>query len=484
MEYRSAEQLPRINPLEVSQGGLIRPFHSKLIAIYRVSDMLWMFLTLFALCEWFGISWNFRHTLALVSVVAIYSFFATSNGVYRSWRVASTGDELKGLWYSWIATSISILLLIYTLKILPQYPQFLILPWLALTPVILSLWRILWRTIWHELRKLGYNSRTVAIVGMNQLGAHVAQTIQNATWMGLRLHGFYDDRAKSNQRLEAADDQTLLGTVDDLIKKQQAGELDMVYITLPMRGETRINEIVDRLADTTASVYVVPDLFLYDMLHSRWGNLGDMPVVGVYESPFYSVDGWVKRIEDIVLGSLILALAAIPMLLIALGIKLTSRGPVLFKQRRYGINGKEIYVWKFRTMTVCEDGEDVRQAGQNDARVTRFGRFLRHTSLDELPQFFNVLRGNMSIVGPRPHAVNHNEQYRKLIHGYMLRHKVKPGITGFAQINGWRGETDTLNKMENRVAYDLEYIRNWSLFLDVKIIIQTALIMFTDKNAC
>jgi putative colanic acid biosynthesis UDP-glucose lipid carrier transferase len=190
-----------------------------------------------------------------------------------------------------------------------------------------------------------------------------------------------------------------------------------------------------------------------------------------------------KRIEDIVISGIILCLIALPMLVIALAVKLTSKGPILFCQRRYGMGGEPIEVWKFRSMTVCDDGDVIVQATKNDSRVTKVGAFLRRTSLDELPQFLNVLRGDMSIVGPRPHAISHNEMYRKKIMGYMLRHLVKPGITGWAQVNGWRGETDTLEKMEKRVQYDLEYIKNWSLWFDLKIIALTALKGLSGKNA-
>jgi putative colanic acid biosynthesis UDP-glucose lipid carrier transferase len=208
-----------------------------------------------------------------------------------------------------------------------------------------------------------------------------------------------------------------------------------------------------------------------------------MPVVSIFESPFYGLDGWVKRAEDIILGSMILLLISPLMLVIAFAIKFTSSGPILFRQRRYGLNGAVVQVWKFRSMTVCEDGEHIPQAKKMDMRITPLGAFLRRTSLDELPQFFNVLQGRMSIVGPRPHAVAHNEQYRKLIRGYMLRHKVKPGITGWAQVNGWRGETETLDKMQKRIECDMEYIQNWSLGLDIKIIILTVFKGFTGKSA-
>jgi putative colanic acid biosynthesis UDP-glucose lipid carrier transferase len=211
--------------------------------------------------------------------------------------------------------------------------------------------------------------------------------------------------------------------------------------------------------------------------------VGDLPVVSISETPFYGVDGFVKRMEDIILAGSLIMLFAIPMIFIAIGVKLSSPGPLFFKQRRYGLRGDQIEVWKFRTMSVLEDGDKVVQAKKNDPRVTRFGAFLRRTSLDELPQLINVLHGTMSMVGPRPHAVAHNEQYRKQIDRYMLRHKVKPGITGLAQVNGWRGETETLDKMQKRIEFDLAYIQNWSLWLDIKIIFQTMFVVFSDKHA-
>jgi putative colanic acid biosynthesis UDP-glucose lipid carrier transferase len=274
-----------------------------------------------------------------------------------------------------------------------------------------------------------------------------------------------------------------LGSIDDLIQKARTGAVDSVYIALPLQNEQLIEELVNQFADTTVSVYVVPDLFISELMHSRWVNFGGIPLVSVYETPFYGLYGWAKQVEDFILGCLILPLISPLMIAIAVAIKVTSPGPVLFKQRRYGLNGAVVEVWKFRSMTVCEDGENIPQAKKNDARVTALGAFLRRTSLDELPQFINVLQGTMSVVGPRPHALVHNEEYRKLIKGYMLRHKVKPGITGWAQVNGWRGETDTLDKMQKRVEYDLEYIQNWSLWLDLKIITLTVFHGFTGKNA-
>jgi len=278
------------------------------------------------------------------------------------------------------------------------------------------------------------------------------------------------------------DSEPTASKLDSLVRGAKNGAFDILYIALPTMARARITELVDRLADSTLSVYMVPDYFTSSLAHGKWSNLEDIPLISIYDTPFWGVDGWVKRIEDIVLSGLFLFAAAVPMLLIGVAIKLSSPGPVLFKQHRYGMNGKRISVWKFRSMHVCEDGEEVPQARKDDPRVTRFGTLLRRTSLDELPQLVNVLLGTMSIVGPRPHAVAHNELYRKRIKGYMLRYKVRPGITGWAQINGWRGETDDLYKMEKRVEYDLWYIRNWSLWLDFKIVLLTLLYGFTGKS--
>ena len=240
-----------------------------------------------------------------------------------------------------------------------------------------------------------------------------------------------------------------------------------------MPEEETIKELVEYLANSSCCVHIVPDVFTFKMLNARSREIGGLPVVSVYDTPFDSFDAIVKRLEDVVLSSIILCLIAIPMLFIAAAVKFTSKGPVIFKQRRYGINGEEIMVWKFRSMTTCDNGDVVVQAKKGDARITKVGAFIRKTSLDELPQFINVLQGKMSIVGPRPHAVAHNELYRDQISGYMQRHLVKPGITGWAQVNGWRGETDTLEKMQRRIEFDLFYIRNWSVWLDLKIVFKT-----------
>jgi putative colanic acid biosynthesis UDP-glucose lipid carrier transferase len=250
-----------------------------------------------------------------------------------------------------------------------------------------------------------------------------------------------------------------------------------------MRHIQRVVALLDDLKDTTCSIYYLPDIVVFDLIQSRTLDILGVPAVAMCETPFYGYRGVMKRLTDVVLGSLVLVGLSPLMVLIAIVVRVTSPGPVIFKQRRYGLDGREIMVYKFRTMTVAEDGAEIRQASKNDHRTTPIGRALRRYSLDELPQLINVLQGQMSLVGPRPHAVAHNEQYRKLIKGYMIRHKVLPGITGLAQINGCRGETTSLEAMEARIRFDLDYLRNWSPLLDLRILFVTALRLLRDEKA-
>ena len=320
-------------------------------------------------------------------------------------------------------------------------------------------------------------------MGINDLGFGLARRIENSPELGLSHMGFFDDREA--QRLPAipGDLNQITGTIEELVQHAREGRVSIIYITFPMRAEARIKNVLNKLGDTTASVYIVPDFFVFELLHSRWTDISGLPAVSVFENPFYGIDGLLKRGVDVVLASLLLLLVSIPMMIIAILVKTSSPGPVFFRQRRYGLDGREILVWKFRSMKVCESEGKFVQATRDDPRVTGLGQVLRKTSLDELPQLFNVLEGTMSLVGPRPHASLQNEEYRSLIRGYMLRHKVKPGITGLAQVNGWRGETDTLEKMEKRVECDHRYIREWSLYMDLKILFKTIFVVLSRQNA-
>jgi putative colanic acid biosynthesis UDP-glucose lipid carrier transferase len=322
--------------------------------------------------------------------------------------------------------------------------------------------------------------RAAVIAGACQVGCTLAERLRGNPLLGVRVAGFFDDRGPERTGEAAAG---TLGTLDQLATYVKLHRVDQIYITLPMASQPRIVRLLDQLHDTTASIYFVPDIFLFDLIQARIDTIDGMPVVSVCETPFRGLNGLVKRVSDIILALLICALTLPLMIAIAVGVKLSSPGPVIFRQRRYGLDGREIIVYKFRSMTVTEDGDIIRQVTRADARVTRFGAWLRRFSLDELPQFINVLQGRMSVVGPRPHAVAHTELYRKLIKGYMIRHKVKPGVTGWAQVNGLRGETDSLGKMEARIAYDLAYLRQWSLRLDLWIVLKTPFAVLNGRNA-
>ncbi len=455
--------------------GFIKPYHSRLTFLFRLIDLIWIFALLWVFVLIRGISFTTIYMVVAALSCILFYIFSDIRNLYTSWRGGNLlGAEIKNLWLVWIAVVLGDVLLGFATKTSADYSRMVMLPWLLFVPVVLSLWRVLVRSIMNGLRRMGRNSRTVAIAGAGALGLRLTETILSSPWMGLRLVGFFDDfREKDISIPQGGESFKIRGNLDELITWALAGNVDIIYIALPKQADERMREIVEKLADSSVLVYVVPDLYFLDLFNARWVNLGGISAVSIYESPYGGFNGWLKRLEDLLLGSLIFVAVAFPMIIIAIGIKLSSPGPVIFKQKRYGLNGNKISVWKFRTMSVHEDGDVVEQARKNDPRVTRFGAFLRKTSLDELPQFINVLQGRMSIVGPRPHAVAHNEYYRKLIPGYMLRHRVRPGITGLAQVHGCRGETDTIDKMEKRIRYDIRYLRNWSFWLDIKIIFLT-----------
>jgi len=295
------------------------------------------------------------------------------------------------------------------------------------------------------------------------------------------VKGFCDDR--SLERIPEFSQNCLLGTLSETAGLVRQQDIDFVFITLPMASQQRILDLLDDLGDTTASIYFVPDIFMFDVIQARFDHLKGVPIIAVCDSPFYGAHAAVKRFSDILLATALLLAAAPLMLFVAAGVKLTSPGPIIFPQRRYGLYGNEVVIYKFRSMTVTEDGAaNYTQVTRVDNRVTKFGAFIRKTSLDELPQLFNVIQGRMSLVGPRPHAIAVNEHYRRQINGYMIRHKVKPGITGWAQVNGYRGG-DNLEHMKGRIECDLEYIRNWSLGLDFWIILKTVRLVIFDRHA-
>ncbi len=461
--------------------GIIRNNVNSFAIAYRLIDLVVIQLVLVIAAFGHGLTYDSNYFE--ISLVGCLSFLLTSESftLYRSWRSGSFNQIAFCTLMSWVMATLLILLYLFFTKSAETYSRVVVGIWLIAVFVILISWRFCFTSFLERIRREGFNTRSVTIIGLTQCGMRLAQQILSHPETGYRLSGIYDDRTKD--RLDSSYHSLLQGTVQDGVDKARTNSFDVVYVALPFKAEDRIQRILHLLGDTTANVQLVPDLFAYCLMNSSMGQVGDVQTISVFDNPMLGGSAVLKRIEDILIATGILAIIAVPMLVIALGIKLTSPGPVIFKQDRYGLDGKKIKIWKFRSMTVTENSGNIKQATKNDARITPFGAFLRKTSLDELPQFFNVLQGDMSVVGPRPHAVAHNEEYRKQVDYYMMRHKVKPGITGWAQVNGWRGETDTVDKMEMRIEYDLDYIRNWSLWMDCKIVLFTVWRSFMDKNA-
>jgi putative colanic acid biosynthesis UDP-glucose lipid carrier transferase len=418
-------------------------------------------------------------------VLAIIAFFVSAYlheqfDSDRNWRSGRLLAFARAILFGWAIFVAIIVLIGYATGFSYQYSAPVMLWWFIATPFALVAAHLALRKYAAGLRR-GSQLRSVVIVGINETGLKLARRIGESPHRMMEVRGFFDDRAAP--RVAPGPDVALLGSMADVAAYVREGGINVIFISQPMSAQPRVRRLLDELQDTTASIYFLPDMVTFNLMQARFDEVGGMPVVAICETPFSGINSLVKRASDIVLASLILLLLAPVMLAIAAAVKFTSPGPVIFRQRRYGLNGEDIVVYKFRSMAVCEDGARVTQARKNDLRVTRLGAVLRRTSLDELPQFLNVLEGTMSIVGPRPHAVAHNEQYRGLIKGYMLRHKVKPGITGWAQVNGLRGETDTIDKMAARVAFDLDYLRSWSLSLDLWIILRTVKVVLARDNA-
>ncbi|KFD21871.1 undecaprenyl-phosphate glucose phosphotransferase [Yokenella regensburgei] len=444
--------------------------------VQRFSDITIMLGGMWLVCRSVGLPFLYLHLLMALITLVVFQMIGGLTDFYRSWRGVRMATELQLLLQNWTLS------LVFSAGLLAFNDDFndsalLWLMWYLVSSVGMVASRSLIRSLAGWLRNQGYNTRRVAVAGDLPAGQALLDSFRNQPWLGYEVMGTYHDEPPAHAQAQWA------GDYQQLLDDARGGKIHNVYIAMAMREETCIKRLVSDLADTTCSVLLIPDVFTFNILHSRTEEVNGVPVVPLYDTPLSGINRVIKRLEDIVLSSLILLLISPVLCAIALAVKLNSPGPIIFRQTRYGIDGKPIKVWKFRSMKVMENDKVVKQATQNDPRVTSVGGFLRRTSLDELPQFINVLTGGMSIVGPRPHAVAHNEQYRPLIAGYMLRHKVKPGITGWAQINGWRGETDTLEKMEKRVEFDLEYIREWSLWFDIKIVFLTIFKGFIGKTA-
>lgn len=390
-----------------------------------------------------------------------------SDRVYRSWRVNDLSSVLGNVSWVWLMVMLLLTLFLFMAKSSVYVSRIWFLIWGVGCWIVLISQRLIIYLSLHWLRRQGYNYKTLLLVGVGPISERVVAAIDAAAWSGIRIVGVLQQ-----DELHAWLDQP---------ESMQPNE---IWICMPMSDEVGLRQVLNTLRHSFSNIRLVPDVFSFRLVNHGISHSLGMPMFDLSMSPVTGITRITKSVEDIVLSSIILLLICPIMILISLIVKATSDGPILFKQKRLGWNGAEITVYKFRTMYATrESSESFIQAQCNDERVTSFGRFLRRTSLDELPQFINVLQGRMSIVGPRPHAIAHNEQFKELVPRYMLRHRVKPGITGWAQIHGYRGETDTLEKMESRVEYDLFYIENMSLWLDLRIIVMTIFKGFVHKNA-
>ncbi|HEY9826270.1 MAG TPA: undecaprenyl-phosphate glucose phosphotransferase [Stenomitos sp.] len=464
--------------------GLFRENASAILVVQRLLDPIVTMAMLF------GLAWIYRIPIGTHHIILAFTAFLLmlpvfkAVGLYRPYRTLSPATLGPRLLSGWIILLGVLLFLGFMTQTTSRFSRPLLLTWSVCVPLILMGLHL---SIWQALRAVrakGRNQRSAVLAGVNDVSYHLANQIQQCPELGIRLHGFFDGhQPEPTIKLGRFPGRSLIGPLETLPQYVREHNIDVVYLACINESDDVIASLIKELQDTTACVYFVPNILMFNLMNARSYELNGIPLIAVWEVPFSEIQYVLKRAIDIVLSLIAIILLSPVMLAIAIGVKLSSAGPILFKQRRYGLNGQEILVYKFRSMRVTEDGEKVTQATKNDSRITPLGKILRKTSLDELPQFINVLQGRMSLVGPRPHAVAHNEMYRKLISGYMLRHKVKPGITGWAQVNGFRGETDTLEKMQQRVNYDLEYLRNWSLSLDLQILVKTALVFLGDQNA-
>ncbi|MBH0092941.1 undecaprenyl-phosphate glucose phosphotransferase [Pseudoalteromonas sp. SCQQ13] len=449
---------------------------------YRLFDIFALFFAFQCSALFYNFNLSSFYMVSVLSVALIYLYCAEIFSTYRSWRAGKFRVMMLCVWGALLVSFACLFFISFIFKFSESLSRIGISLWFLLSMLYLYLWRLAVYLYKRNRRKFGSYLRNVAIIGATETAAYLYDEIEKNDELGFKFLGFFDDRNPERlfSKLASHD---VAGNIQKAVDLAREGRVDVLYIALPMKAEKRIADILLQLGDTTVDVHIIPDFLLSNLIHARIEHVGEVDTLSVFESPCIGAHEFIKRTEDIVFSMIILLLISPLLLVIAAAVKLTSAGPVIFKQDRYGLDGRKIKVWKFRSMAVTENSKVVTQATKNDVRITKLGRFLRRTSLDELPQFLNVLEGDMSIVGPRPHAVAHNEEYRKKVEFYMFRHKAKPGITGWAQVNGWRGETDTLIKMAKRVEYDLHYIKNWSLLFDIKIIIITIFKGFKNENA-
>ena len=427
---------------------------------------------------------SYRRIVAMSALA--FAVLAETVGCYDLDAQFSLRRAWQRVLTSWVATALFMLTLGFLLKASDQISRGWVLGWLALGGGSLLATRGA-MTIWvRRMKTRGAFDQRVAIFGAGAQGARLAHYIQTHDKLTISLVGFYDDRRDGRVPTIAAG-LPVLGNLAALVARIRGGDVDQVIVALPWSADVRLQEIVSQLALTPVRIRLAPDLASFAFASRPVVLLGEMPVMTLFERPISGLDAWAKIAEDRVLGGIALLLVSPLLLLIAVAIRLDSPGPILFRQPREGFNNRPFHVFKFRSMFHGHaELDNIRQARRGDPRVTRVGRVLRALSLDELPQLFNVMQGTMSLVGPRPHAASTRaggKLFSDVVQSYAARHKVKPGITGWAQVCGWRGETDTEDKLVKRFEHDLFYIENWTIWFDIYIMMRTLVVLVAPRNA-
>ena len=450
----------------------------KLVDFFLVAGLLYLLAAAKHFYFGGGLHPDLHVTVALVGA-AILQFLASISEFYRSITERTNSKHITKIVLIWLITCALVLLWGFIVGETDKFARSVIGLWFALTPIMLIAWHLMIRMAVASIR--ANSASDVVVFGAGEVGEKFAREVRQSPWLGYKIAGFFDDK---RTRGEAVAGMPVLGSIAEGIELAKKSQWRKAYIALPLKAQDKIEEIIDQLADSAVDIELIPDIFGFELINAKISQIGSLPVIALQASPISGYNAALKRLMDIVVSATILTITSPFLLTIAIAIKIENPNlPIIFKQRRCGLNGKEVIVWKFRTMTVLEDGDRVEQAKQNDTRTTKLGKFLRRLSLDELPQLLNVIAGSMSLVGPRPHAMTHAKNFRRVAPTYMRRHLVKPGITGWMQINGMRGEVDSDTIIHKRAELDLYYVQNWSLWLDIKIIALTALREFGNKRA-
>lgn len=413
--------------------------------------------------------------LGVLIGMILLSFF----GAYRAWRGASLSSEMKCILSATIGTFLFLVLSAFATQTSVLYSRIWVGTWLLSSSFLILSYRFSLRAALGALRRRGFNIRRVIIIGDGELGQDVAGKLILSPELGMEVQGFITDNPERYKKA-LVKELPILGNIDDIDRVVAEQHTDQVWIALPLSEVKRMEKVQSALATSAVTIRMVPDIFGFQLLNHSLTEVAGLPVINLSTS--HMLEGknrFLKELEDKILATLILLFISPILLALAIGVKLSSSGPVFYKQERVSWNGRTFNMLKFRSMAVDSEKNGVQWGGAKNMSLTKFGAFIRKTSLDELPQFINVLKGDMSIVGPRPERTIFVEQFKKEIPGYMQKHTVKAGITGWAQVNGWRGDTN----LQKRIEHDLYYIENWSLWLDIKIIILTFWKGFIHKNA-